>query len=108
MDELAHTLMTTRKIKSDQAKGMTREQLYKKYTEFAANKPKTFNQTVDGNFDEEMFLKICGIYSSNTDKLQGTIAVGEMLAEKFLYPTTGTPSDEDRQRGLDIMNKKMK
>lgn len=107
MDELSKTLIITRQIKADHASGMTREQLYKKYTDFAANKPKTFNQTVDGNFNEEMFLKICKTYSSDSDKQKGTLAVGEMLAEKFLYPTTGKPSDEDRSKAIAAMNKKM-
>ena len=105
MEDLSNTLLTTRQIKSDHAKGMTRSQLYEKYTDFATTKPKTFNQTVDGNFDEEMFLKICQTYSLDSNKLQGTIAVGEMLAEKFLYPTVGKPSEEDRSKALDDMNK---
>jgi hypothetical protein len=88
------------------ATGMNREQLYHKYTEFAADKPKSFNHTVDGNFDEDTFIKMMQTYSNkhtsavNDKAFEATTAIGEMLAEKYLYPKVGKPSDDDKSKAL--------
>jgi hypothetical protein len=107
MDDLTKTLKIVREIKIDHANGMNRSQLYQKYEDFATNKPKTFNQTVDGNFNEEVFISLCKVYQSKPNKLDGTIAMGEMMAEKFLYPKIGKPSDENREKAVDAMNMKI-
>jgi hypothetical protein len=106
MDDLNITLNIVRQIKIDMATGMNREQLYHKYTEFAADKPKSFNHTVDGNFDEDTFIKMMQTYSNkhtsavNDKAFEATTAIGEMLAEKYLYPKVGKPSDDDKSKAL--------
>ena len=114
MDDLDNTLKTVRLIKIDMSTGMTREQLYHKYTEFAANKPKSFNHTVDGNFDENMFINIQKTYlnkhtSSIDDKaFEATTAIGEMLAEKFVYPKVGKPPEADTAKAMAAIKHKIK
>jgi hypothetical protein len=101
MEELNNTLKMVRKIKADMAKGMNRQELYHKYLDFATTKPKSFNHTVDGNFDEEVFNQIKDTYSESHESatenkdIEGATSVGNLLADKFLFSQiTETPDEE--------------
>lgn len=95
MDDLNETLRIVRLIKIDMEKGFSRTKLYNKYIDFAKNKPKSFFHTLDGNFDEKTFIELKNTYKKSYDEasenkdLEGTIKLGETVAEKFLYPYIG-------------------
>jgi hypothetical protein len=107
MEEFKYVLDTYRLIKKDMDDGLTRDQLYYKYSEFRSGKPKTFFHILDGNFDEKMFLNIVKTYRethnvATTDKeTKASISVGEMLAERYLYPKVGRPDPEIQRKNQD-------
>ena len=99
MEDLQETLDTVRKIKKDMKRRMTRQQLYGKYSDFATNKPKTFALTLDGKFDEQQFTQIMNVYKDKKDETNNSFEaswhLGQTLADKWLYPSVGKPSDSE-------------
>jgi len=97
---------------------LTRGELEKKYEAFAEKYPKTWINILDDNFVVshlerkievyEKFYKRHSHLNNHEDiKLQADMDFGETLAEEFLYPVTGKPSNLDRSRAETIIRKKI-
>lgn len=114
MEELDNTIKLVKQIRIDMKLGLDRTALYNKYNDFAVNKPKTFFNTLDGSIDEAILLEIrnkyCEVHEkSETNKSEkATSALGEHLAEKYLYPTFGVPTEDERKQGQREINKILK
>lgn len=81
-------------VTSDVSRGITRENLDTKYSEFRMKYPKIWAYILSGNFDPKMFKKMCDVYEKSFESTQGgytdkklksDFEVGNLLAEKYIY-----------------------
>ena len=110
MDNHLYILETVKQIQNEMKNGKTVDELSisPAYSEFKEKYPKTWVHIMEGNFSTTEFKKMNNIYQNVYNMKEGehfdrkniaNVAVGNHLAEKFLYPTTGKPSMEDMEKG---------
>lgn len=107
-------LQEIKQIEEDK-KSLTRGQMETKYTWFADKYPKTWVNIMDNTFLISHFERNLEVYEKLYTRSVGDhfekrfnadIGMGEILAEKYLYPTFGKPSKESMQVVHDIAKKK--
>lgn len=114
LEKRREQLNTIKQIMKDQ-KEITRDQLERKYQEFSEKYPKTWISIMDGAFNinqletnvklyERFYKKSSGPHQNR--RFEADVGFGEHLAKKYLYPTTGTPTQEQKNRSLAIARKK--
>lgn len=101
-------------ITNDQ-KELTRDQLERKYEDFAQKYPKTWINIMDGSFSIYQLERNVEIYEKYYKKSSGThenrrfeadVGFGEHLAQQYLYPKTEQPSKEQKNKALALARKK--
>ena len=108
-------LETIKMISKDQ-ETLTRDELEKKYNDFATNNPKTWINIMDKNFSIGHLERKIELYENfytrsnekdhQSKKFYADVAFAEDLAEKHLYPHIGNPSQEQKNKALGLAKKK--
>lgn len=107
-------LNTIKSIIKDQ-KELTRDQLERKYQTFTEKYPKTWINIMDSTFNINQLERNVLLYEKYYKNSKGKheekrfnadVGFGEHLAQKYLYPTTGTPSNEQKDKSLAAARKK--
>ena len=95
---------TVKKIQQEIKQGKSETEVGILYTDFKDKYPTTWKSILSGEFSLIEFKKMSNIYQNVKNKKEGdklnkdylgNIAVGNYLAEKYLYPTAGRPSSQN-------------
>ena len=114
--EIMNEQLNDIKLIDKDRKNMSRYKLETKWDSFAKKYPKTWLNIVDGNFIISHFERKLDLYISHYNRQTGNhydkkfkadSNLGEDLAQEYLYPTTGIPSDEDKHIALALAAKKI-
>ena len=107
-------LRVIKDIVNDQ-KTLTRDQLERKYEEFAQKYPKTWLNIMDGSFSVYQLERNVELYeqyynrstgSHENKRFEADVGLGEHLARKYLYPKTENPSQQQKNKALALARKK--
>ena len=108
MDNHSYIIKEVKSIQKEMKNGKSVEELSVQFMEFKEKYPKTWMHIIEGNFSTIEFNKMNEVYQTVYNLKEGehldrkniaNVAIGNHLAEKFLYPITGKPSMEDMQKG---------
>jgi len=107
-------LNTIKSIINDQ-KVLNNNQLLRKYHTFSEKYPKTWINILDSTFNINQLERNVLLYeryyknskgTHENKRFQADVGFGEHLAKKYLYPTTGNPSNEQKNKSLALARKK--
>lgn len=108
-------LKTIEKISEEQSV-LTQVELEDKYKEFADTNPKTWQAIMDRSFPIQHLRRKIELYSKFYERTKGEhqekkfkadVKFGEHLAEEYLYPHTGKPSQQAMNEALAKAKKKL-
>jgi hypothetical protein len=77
------------------------------FQDFIEKYPKFYEMLIRKDMDNDMFKKMCELLSKNDLNDQSTASeFSQYGAEKYLYPTYGTPSKKEINRAKSILKNK--